>query len=121
MCKLNVLCICRYGALSLRIILQATNETIITHVAFFFYASLQVFNYCYIGTLLTTSSSNLVNEVYSFEWYKMDKRVRLCVLMMMTQAQRECGIDFIFFQTSLSSFAAVRYLAVSGNYSELTY
>ncbi|XP_059621793.1 odorant receptor 22c [Phlebotomus argentipes] len=80
-------------------------------------ATTQLFVYSIGGSYISTSSGEICNSAYFFEWYKSNKDVRRLLLMLMTRAQRESGVFVPFFQASLETFATI--LRTAGSYIAL--
>ncbi|XP_055678124.1 odorant receptor 22c [Lutzomyia longipalpis] len=80
-------------------------------------ATTQLFLYSIGGTSISTSSSEICNSAYFFEWHKSNKDVRRLLLMLMMRAQKESGVFVPFFQACLPTFATI--LRTAGSYIAL--
>jgi odorant receptor len=72
----------------------------------------QIFIYCFGGTLLIESSTQIQFSAYNFPWYKCDCKIRKLILMMMIRGQKSTAIDVPFFETSMETFGFVSLITV---------
>ncbi|XP_023030097.2 odorant receptor Or1 [Leptinotarsa decemlineata] len=83
---------------------------------------MQVFLYCYYGTMLYEESNTLTTAIYESEWYNYDHRSKKCLLTLMERAKRPIKQTAgKFFDLSLETFTMIlrrsySLLAVLQNY-----
>ncbi|XP_049825839.1 odorant receptor 2a-like [Aethina tumida] len=67
-----------------------------------------LFFYCYYGTLLYQESNNVIDAIYSGEWYELDEKCKRALVVLMVRAQKPFLLSAgKFFTVSLETFTVV--------------
>ncbi|XP_023310033.1 odorant receptor Or1-like [Anoplophora glabripennis] len=85
-------------------------------------ALIEIFLYCYSGTLLYEESNSVINAIYMSEWYTYDEKSKKALLTLMERAKRPIKVTAgKLLDLSLATFTAIirrsySLLAVLKNY-----
>lgn len=68
---------------------------------------IQLFIYCYGGTLITSESLNINTAVQQSQWYNLEPSDRKMLILIMMRAQRPVRVKSGFYEASMESFLLV--------------
>lgn len=80
---------------------------ILVNVIFLCSILIQLFIYCYGGTLITSESLNINIAVQESQWYNLASEDRKMLILIMMRAQRPLRIKSGFYEASMESFLLV--------------